>query len=187
MRPRALMLVLVAMLATAGCFGNGEDADPPASTTPVGTPDTTPPSVTTPETTTPAPTEPTPPPAPPSPPAPLPPKVIYNKSFDFAQGDATGQSPKVETSQAVAKGYGNVTVNVTLERGSAAPTPLPVSGAVNSPRVRVLDPTGTEVLVVEEEEGAAELRSFPTTEGAWTVRYEGAGTLRALVTLTAIP
>ena len=180
MRTRALVLALVAIAATAGCFGgDADEGAPPATSPPASTPEPTPPA-TTPEAT--PPTEPTPAPTPPAPPAP---KVIYNKTFEFAQGDATGQSPKVESSQAVTKEHGNVTVNLTIERSGSAPTPLPVSGTVNSPMVRILDASGAEV-VAEGEEGASIHATFPTSAGAWTIRYEGAGTLRATVVLTAV-
>lgn len=179
MRPRALLLPLVLLSALAGCFGGDGDDDPPAMTSPVAT--TPEPTATTPVST------PTTTPEPPTTPTePLPPKVIYEKVFEFTQGDATGQSPKVETSQAVPEGYGNVTVNLTLERAGTAPTPLPVSGTLNSPMVRILDANDTEV-VAEGEEGANVNATFPTVPGTWTVRYEGAGTLKATVKLTAVP
>lgn len=180
MRLRVALLSLALLFALAGCFG--DDDAPPVTTTPVATtPETTPstpaatPPATTPETT------PTPEPS-----APLPPTVIYEKVFEFTQGDATGQSPKIETSQAVPEGYANVTVNLTLERAGAAPTPLPVSGTLNSPMVRILDANNTEV-VAEGEEGASVNATFPTGAGKWTVRFEGAGTLKATLKLTAIP
>lgn len=181
MRLRVVLLTLVLLSALAGCFGGDDNDTPPTVTTPVAT--SPEPTVTTPV-ATPA-TTPEVTPAP-TPAAPLPPKVIYEKVFEFTQGDATGQSPKVETSQAVPEGYANVTVNLTLERASTAPTTLPVSGTVNSPMVRILDANATEV-VAEGEEGAAVNATFPSTQGAWTIRFEGAGTLKATVKLTAIP
>lgn len=178
MRPRVALLSLALLFALTGCFG--DDDAPPATTTPVAT--TPEPTPTTPVATPPATTpEPTPEPA-----APLPPTVVYEKVFEFTQGDATGQSPKIETSQAIPEGYANVTVNLTLERASAAPTPLPVSGTLNSPMVRILDANNTEVLA-EGEEGANVNATFPTAPGKWTIRFEGAGTLKATVKLTAIP
>jgi hypothetical protein len=177
MRPRAIVVVLVALAATAGCLGGGDDETPPTASTPATTTPEVSPPVTTPDATP----EPKPEPTPPSPPAP---KVIYNKTFDFTQGDATGQSPKIETSQAVPEEYVNVTVNLTIVRSGSAPTPLPVSGTVNSPMVRILDAEGAEVLA-EGEEGAMVNATFPTTAGAWTIRFEGAGTLSATVVLTA--
>ena len=183
MRTRAALLALLTTALLAGCLGGGDEpgtTTTPAITSPVATtPEaTTPPATSTPATTTPS--GPTPPPA-----EPLPPKVIYERVFEFTQGDATGQSPKVETSQATPQGYANVTVNVTIERGGSAPTPLPVSGTLNSPMVRILDPEGIEVFA-EGEEGAAHNATYPAKAGAWTIRFEGAGTLRASVKLTAV-
>jgi hypothetical protein len=185
MRTRALLVALLALTASAGCFGRGADEPhgPPAGTTPLATA-TPEPAPATPTDATPTNATPTAPaPATPAP-EPLPRKVIYNATFDFTQGDPTGQSPKVEASQPVPAGYGNVTVNVTITRGGAAPTPLPISGAVNSPMVRVLDPAGMEVLA-EGMEGAARNETFAAGQGSWTIRFEGAGTLRAMVVLTA--
>lgn len=174
MRSRALLVVLVALTTVAGCFGGDAEESPPSTTTPEATP-----TVSTPEATPTA--EPTPAPTPPPPPAP---KVVYNKTFDFAQGDATGQSPNTESSEAVPEEYGNVTVNLTIARSGSAPTPIPVSGTVNSPMVRIVDPAGNEV-IAEGAEGTAVNATFPTTAGAWTIHYEGAGTLTATVVLTA--
>lgn len=162
------------MLVVAGCVR--EDPPPPATTaTPFGTPTAASPE----PTATPAPTP------EPTPRTPLAPKVVFEQTFDFAsEGDPTGQDPRIRTSERVAEEYANFTINVTIVRSSAAPTGLPVSGTINSPTVRVLDPDGVEVLV-ETREGAAREETVPAVPGVWTVRFEGAGTLKATVTLTA--
>lgn len=174
------LLVLAVAAALAGCFG-GEETTPPTTTTPVATsPEPTP---TTPVETTPEPTPTTP--TTPTPEEPLPTKTVANVTFDFAsEGDATGQSPKTRQTDPVPAEYANVTANVTLTRTSTAPTSLPGSVTLNSPTVRVLDPTGKEVLVVSEE-GVPTAITVPAVAGAWTLRFEGAGTVRATVQVLA--
>lgn len=184
MRLLAPLLALLVVAAAAGCTGGGEDDD------------TTPPTASSPAVTTPAvtPTEPTPSPSvtpeptpEPTPPAPEGPakKEVYNATFDFAsQGDPTGQSPKTQKSTAVLEGHKTLFVNVTLARSSSTPTPLPVSGTLNSPAVRILDPQGTEVVAITTE--GTHSGQFPAVPGEWSIRYEGAGTLQATVTLTAV-
>lgn len=178
MRSRALFFALVLVLAAGGCLGGGD----PAQVTPTLTPSPALPPAPTPSPTPPATPEPT---VPSGTPVPPPPREVYNRSFDFStEGDATGQAPKAESSESVGEEHTLIVVNVTLERSSAAPTPLPVSGTISSPKVRVLDPEGQEIFV-ESREGAARVESFPAKVGAYAIRYEGAGTLRAIVVLTA--
>jgi hypothetical protein len=172
---RALLVAAMLLLAS-GCLGGSA---PPAPTPSPGTPSVEPtPSPPTGEPTPPAPTE--------EPPAPMPPKVIADQSFDFnTEGDATGQSVKTKPTDAVPDGYGNVTVNVTIVRATAAPATLPVTGAVNTPSVRVVASNGTEV-AFQRDEGALS-KSVPGIAGAWRVEYGGAGTMRATVVITAFP
>lgn len=178
--PRLAFALLVAAIV-AGCAGGGGGAVDPTPATPSATPDA--PTATTPE-ATPAVT-PDEPSVPSGSPIPPPPRTVYNKTFDFStQGDPTGQSPKTETSQNVGAEYTVLVVNVTIVRSSAAPTQLPISGTVNSPMVRVLDPEGQEILH-ESAEGAARTETVPAKSGTYTVRFEGAGTLKATVVLTA--
>lgn len=174
------MLVLVAAIL-AGCAGNGGGSVTP---TPTPTPDPTVEPTPTPD-PSPSPT-PTASPSP-QPIEPPPPDVVFDETFDFSRdGDPTGQSPKTRTSEAVSAIYATVEANVTLERASPAPTTLPVSGSLNQPTVRVIAPDGTEILVVSEE-GKSELATVPAQPGAWTVRFEGSGTMRAIVRITARP
>lgn len=173
---RGLALTLIVALALTGCAG--DPATPTATPTPTLPPTPSPTAVPSPTPdATPSPASPTP--------APIPPRVVADQTFDFnTEGDPTGQSPRTRPTSHVPPEYETLVVNVTLERASAAPTQLPVSGSVNAPTVRVLAPDGTEVLVVDEE-GAQESLSVPAIEGAWSVRYEGAGTMRARVLITA--
>lgn len=184
MRPWALIALLLAASAFGGCFGGDERAQPtpPVTMTPEPTPTTpSPPPATTPSATPTATPEPTP-----TPPPALPPKVVANQTFDFStEGDPSGQSPKTRTTDRVPEEYATILVNVTLMRASAAPTPLPVSGTLNAPTVRVIAPDGTEVVLVNEE-GTTLSESVPAQTGTWTVRYEGAGTMRASVLMTAL-
>lgn len=184
MRLLATALLALALLS-AGCLGVGGDEEPPTPTTatPTPTPEASPtPSATAPVNATPAtPTSPTAPTAP----APVAPKVVANQSFDFTtEGDPTGQSPKTKATDAVPAGYGNLTVNVTFTRASTGPTTLPVSGSVNAPRITLLDPDGNEVVSAVEADSPFS-QVVPAKPGAWSVRYEGAGTLRASVVVTA--
>lgn len=175
-----LLGLLVAALALAGC---SEPATP--TPTPFATPTpTAPPEPTPSPEPTPPPPEPTPTPEPP--PAP-PPRVVANQSFDFnTEGDPTGRSPRERPTDRVPEGYATIVVNVTLQRASAAPTQLPVSGSINAPMVRVFASDGTEVVLVSEE-GTTESRTIPATVGPLLVRYEGSGTMRANVLITAFP
>lgn len=117
----------------------------------------------------------------------LPPKTIADQAFDFGtEGDPTGRDPRVRPTDRVPEGYAALVVNVSLQRASAAPTHLPVSGSLHAPTVRVLAPGGQEVLVVDEE-GAVESLRTPAVVGVWSVQYEGAGTMRATVLITAFP
>lgn len=183
--PMRIMLLVVLLALVTGC---ADDSDtPPTATGPTNSspaPAPEPTAEPTPEPTAePTPTpEPTPPTA--APPAPV---VVLDETFDFSRdGDATGQSPKATKTKAVPEGYATVLLNVSLERANPAPTALPVSGSVNQPKIHVFAPDGTEVLLIETE-GQAESKSVPAQQGAWTVRYDGAGTMRAIVTLTAFP
>lgn len=191
MRPLASLILVLALVATSGCFGGGDGGDAESNGTPTTTPGPTPtlstPAATpeatpsTPEAGTPSPTPPTQPPAPAAPPR----KEIYNATFDFAsQGDATGQSPKTQQTTSPEAGHTVVFVNITLARSSPTPGTIPVSGTLNSPAVRILKPDGTEAFVATEEGVAqAQVEAVP---GTWSVRYEGAGTLRAAVSLVAV-
>lgn len=175
MRARSALVALVVLATLAGCTGDGDPSTTPTATpTATPSPEPTPTPTATPEVT-------------PSPqPEPQPRKMVLNQTFDFStEGDPTGQSPKTRTSDAVPAGYGSVVVNITIVRTNTAPTTLPVSGTINSPKVRVLDPNGEEKLA-ESTEGAVRSETFPATPGVWTVRFEGAGTLKATVTLTAL-
>ncbi|HUR70257.1 MAG TPA: hypothetical protein VM370_13515 [Candidatus Thermoplasmatota archaeon] len=168
---RAAALLLAALLV-AGCARDG-----PAPPSPTATSQGEPPTSSL------SPVEP-PSPSPPTTEA-LPPKVVANQTFDFnTEGDPTGRSPKERATEPVPQGYARVLVNVSLLRASVSPATLPVSGSVQQPKVRVVAANGTEVLVVDKE-GAAESRELPALPGAWTVRYEGAGTMRASVLITA--
>lgn len=181
MRARSALVALLVLASLAGCTGDGDPSTTP-TTSPSATPSPTPtPSV------EPSPTPTATPEVSPTPvPEPQPRKIVLNQTFDFStEGDPTGQSPKTRTSDAVPAGYGSVLVNITIVRTNTAPTTLPVSGTINSPKVRVLDPNGEEK-IAESTEGAVRSESFPATPGAWTVRFEGAGTLKATVTLTAL-
>ena len=196
----SFVLALLVLAATSGCVGggsgsaaddNGADgapagpAPPPADADGAGAPETP----TTPPTSPPA-SEPTGQPAPEPAPEPAPdagasPKVVYDATFDFAsQGDATGQSPKSAQTNPVAAAHAFLSIDLTLERSSATPAAVPVSGTLNSPTVRLLDPQGVEVLAVSEE--GVTRQQVPAVPGEWTVRYEGAGTLRATLVLTAL-
>lgn len=188
MRLPTFLTALVLLAATAGCLGGDDGDDPPATTTPVTTPTTSTPASPTPTTTTPSATTPeptTPSPTPVTPP--LPPKVIANQTFDFGtEGDPTGQAPKTKATDAVPEGYTRLVINVTLTRTSTGPTTLPISGAVNTPTVRVLDPEGKEVLA-ESKESAPRSENVTALPGAWSVKYEGSGTVKATVLITAHP
>lgn len=175
---RRALLVLALAAALAGCFGDDESTPtPPTTTTPAATsPEPTP--------TSPVVTSPEPTPATPAP-APVAPKTLANVTFDFAsEGDATGQSPKTRQTDAVPAGYANVTANVTLVRSGTAPTALPGSVTVNSPTVRVLDAKGAEVLVASKE-GETVAVTLPAVPGQYTLRFEGAGTMKATVLVVA--
>lgn len=186
MRAPTWVLVLALMLATAGCLGSSDGGSPtlpatsPSPVTDEPGPTPTPPSAEpTPPTPSPEPT-----PATPTPP-PLPPKVITNQSFDFnTEGDPTGQSPKTKPTDAVPEGYATLHVNISIVRASPAPTGLPVSGSLNTPSVHVLDPSGNEVLVVKDGDAPTSTR-IPAVKGTWTIRYQGSGTARASVSITA--
>lgn len=189
MRLLTVLAALAVALASAGCFGGNGD-EPPANGTPTGTtpavsptPEATPTVETNATPTTPT-TEPTP--ATPTTPAPPAPKVVANQSFDFAsEGDPTGTAPKTKATDAVPAGYGNLTVNITFTRTSTGPTTLPVSGSLNTPTIRLIDPNGVEVLSGTEAAPPAPGTVVPAVPGAWTVKYEGSGTVKATVVLTA--
>ena len=173
MRSWGLWVWALALGASAGCIAD----DPPSAATP--TPTSPEPSPATPG-VTPKPTVPSPTPAPP------PPETVYNRSFDFStEGDPTGRTPRVETTEPVSEEHAQVRVNVSLVRSSAAPTSLPVSGTIGAPKVVVLDPDGAEVLAVSAE-GETREETLPAKAGEYSVRYEGAGTLRATVLIAAL-
>lgn len=192
MRPLAPLLALLVLAATAGCFGGDErrestapPADDPAEPAPQETAPGAPPEADAPPAggeTSQAPAAPAPAPAP----APVTPaKKIYDSSFDFAsQGDPTGQNPKSAKTTPVLAGHQAIMVNLTLERSSSAPAALPVSGTLNSPMVRIFDPQGNEVLALAAE--GTTRHQVPAVPGEWTIRYEGAGTLRATLLMMAV-
>lgn len=177
---RGWTVALALLLAAPGCLGGGAPATPTPDPTPTPGP-ATPPSPSPSPTPSPSP-EPTVPSGSPVPPQP---KVVYERTFDFStEGDVTGKSPKTYASEPVGEEFTLLTVNLSIVRSSAAPTGLPVSGTINSPVVRIFDPSGEEILAASEE-GTAEEFTLPAKVGTYTVRHEGAGTLEATVRLTA--
>lgn len=179
-RVRALVGLLVLVLAS-GCVRDEPSSPSPASPT---SEEPTPSSPT--PTPTPEPSPPTPEPTVPSgSPVPPQPRVVFERTFDFStEGDPTGQGPKSFTSDEVGEEFGRIEVNVTFERASAGPATLPVAGSVSDPTVRVFDPDGEEVMSSSSGSGPRE-GSFPSKVGTYTVRFEGAGTFKASVVLTA--
>lgn len=176
--PSPMRAWVLAVVLLAGCLGEEAPA-PPASPTPAT------PSEPTPAPVTPAP-EPTPEPTVPSgTPPPPPPRVVFERTFDFStEGDPTGQDPESFDSQNVGEEYSRISANVTFARTSTGPTQLPVSGTVHATRVRIFDPEGEEILQASSET-PSKVETFPSKIGAYTVRFEGAGTFRATVVLTA--
>lgn len=178
-------LLTALILVSAGCLGFGDDDEPPTTTTgtsptpgPSPTPTATPTTTPTGTPTTPTNTTPTATPTPtPTPTPPKPPKEVLNFTYDFAQGDATGQSPQVETFT-VDAGYANLTINLTVVARDIIGNPI---GIGTGAEVALLDPTGEEVMTWEADAEAVVEGTTAAIAGEWSVEFRGAASTTATI------
>jgi len=185
MRVISILLLAVALATSSGCFGKD---DPPVTTTPTnptGGTSTTPtgPTGATPTNPT-APTTPTTP----AKPAPM---QLCAPSKDFSgqlppPPPATGPATSAGECGTVAAGY----TSVVMEGNWSAATPLPAN-VQQSVAVVLLDAAGTAVVTCTGPtpgEMQAEVACAPQTgaisAGAYTLRYDGSGSIQFDGTVT---
>lgn len=175
-RPLPVLLLVAALVASAGCF---DREDPDAA------PGPSPPTASTPEPTpTPTSPEPTPTPTAPTPTTPAPParKVVYKGTHDFGGPPAAPGTPPRTENFTLEAGYATLEIRIAIS-STAGPTGEVSLGA--GVAVRVLDPAGQPVTECTKKDGPGCSKDVPApAAGSWKVEYAGSGTSKATVTVT---